>query len=90
MKTYCRRFGVIAYQNKNNNMRNFQNWCEKLNLKNCGFDISRTINHLEIKIFSEYGYEKTIHLYQNDWLVLELGKFTKYTNQEFKRLFKEN
>lgn len=46
MKIYCRKLGVVAYQNKNNNIKEFQNWYEKLNLKDWSFDINKKNNLL--------------------------------------------
>ena len=89
MKIYCRKLGVVAYQNKNNNIKEFQNWYEKLSLKDWSFDINKKTTYLEIKIFSEYGYEKTLYLFQNNWIVLESDNFKEYTDKEFKRLFRE-
>ena len=89
MKTYCRRFKVVAYQNKDNNIKEFQNQYKKLNLKDYRFDINEKTTYLEIKIFSEWGYEKTLYLFQNDWIVLESDNFETYTDKEFKRLFRE-
>lgn len=87
MKTYCRRFGVIAYQNTQDNTPLFKKYFKKV--KDLELNISGNSDKLKIKIFSEDGYEKTFYLYQNDWLVFESGKFAKYTDKEFKKLFRE-
>lgn len=89
MKIYCRRFGVVAYQNRTNTIESFLKWSEEIALKNAGFDVKETSHSLIIRVFSEYGYEKTITLYYKDWIVFEFGELTKYTDKEFKSLFRE-
>lgn len=89
MKIYCRRFGVVAYQNRTNTAESFLKWNEEIALKGIGFDVEETFHSLIIRVFSEYGYEKTITLHYKDWIVFEFGEIIKYTDKEFKSLFRE-
>lgn len=89
MKTYCRRFGVVAYQNRTNTAKSFLKWSKEITLKDVDFDIEETFHSLIIKVFSKYGYEKTITLRYKDWIVFEFGEFKAYTDKEFKKLFRE-
>lgn len=50
MKTYCRRLGVIAYQNT----PLFKKYFKKV--KDLGLNISGNSDKLKIEIFSEDGY----------------------------------
>lgn len=89
MKTYYRRFEVVAYQNRTNTAESFLKWSKGIALKDVGFDVEETLNSLTIRVFSIYGYKKTIILSNGDWIVFEFGELNKYTNKEFKSLFRE-
>lgn len=56
MKTYCRRLGVIAYQNTQDNTPLFKKYFKKV--KDLGLNISRNSDKLKIEIFLKMDMRK--------------------------------
>lgn len=90
MKTYRRRFGVVAYQNTTNTTESLLEWWKDLGADVKKIEVFETDIGLKITIIFNADYDISFYLYKGDWIVYERGRFDTYTNEMFKRLFVEN